>query len=141
MDKKSFVLAALATSQEAVYSPVQIQKLFFLIDKNIPELVGGPHFNFKPYDYGPFDRNVYDQVNVLATEGLVTIVEVPGKQWVKYSLTNDGFTAGQKTFASLKPKARNYMAEASKFVLGLSFAQLVSAIYKAYPDMKENSVF
>jgi hypothetical protein len=38
-------------------------------------------------------------------------------------------------------KAIAYIRQASEFVRSLSFTQLVSAIYKAYPEMRENSVF
>jgi hypothetical protein len=39
--KEQVVLAALAPSECATHSPVQVQKLLFLIDALIPELVGG----------------------------------------------------------------------------------------------------
>lgn len=41
----------------------------------------------------------------------------------------------------LPPKAQTYIERVSTFVRGLSFTQLVSAIYKAYPEMRANSVF
>lgn len=141
LKKQEIVLAALATGKEASYSPVQVQKLLFLIDRNIPYLIEGPIFNFKPYDYGPFDSAVYETVEELAQANLVNVLEVPGRKWAKYSLTEEGQTQGTKLLDSLKPKAKNYIGAASEFVLSLNFAELVSAIYKAYPDMKENSVF
>ena len=42
-----------------IFNPVQIQKLLFLFDREIPEQVGGPHFQFVAYHYGPFDLEVY----------------------------------------------------------------------------------
>ena len=58
MTRKEVVLAALAPAKHAPHSPVQVQKLIFLIDRNIPREVGGPHFDFQPYNYGPFDKAV-----------------------------------------------------------------------------------
>jgi hypothetical protein len=59
MDRSSLVLAALAAAGgNAAFTPVQVQKLLFLIDREAGRLVGGPHFDFLPYDYGPFDRAV-----------------------------------------------------------------------------------
>ncbi|MBI5826721.1 MAG: hypothetical protein HZB22_03200 [Deltaproteobacteria bacterium] len=140
IDKKLIVLAALAASKGKTHTPVQIQKLLFLIDKNVPQMVQGPHFDFTPYDYGPFDKDVYTVLEGLAKEGLVEIIE-SGQIWKKYALTLKGQELGQKVLDSLESKGREFINELSTFVLSLSFPQLVSAIYKAYPEMKQNSVF
>ena len=59
MEKREIILAALAPADGVIHTPVQVQKLLFLIDKKIPHLVGGPYFNFVPYAYGPFDTEIY----------------------------------------------------------------------------------
>lgn len=140
MDKSRLVLAALAASNGDSHSPVQVQKLLFLIDKEIPEYTEGPHFNFLPYDYGPFDKDVYRTLDLLAFVGLVE-TEESGRGWKRYRLTPDGQQHGEKVLADLPANARQYVEDASKFVRSLSFADLVSAIYQAYPEMKVNSVF
>jgi hypothetical protein len=38
-------------------------------------------------------------------------------------------------------QARDYIDRESIFVRSLSFPELVAAIYKAYPEMRANSVF
>jgi hypothetical protein len=47
---------------------VQVQKLFFLLDENIAADLGGRQFSFEPYDYGPFDRAVYSELELLARQ-------------------------------------------------------------------------
>ena len=49
MDKKKILLGALATQEDVIYTPVQVQKLLFLIDRKIGNNIGGPFFKFKPY--------------------------------------------------------------------------------------------
>jgi uncharacterized protein YwgA len=139
MDRKDFVLAILASGGCGVqYSPVQVQKLFFLIDREIPDLVEGPHFNFEPYNYGPFDKAVYDELEGLEDRGYV---ETTFQQtWRNYRLTADGQEKGEKILTSLDQQAQDYIKRASEFVRRLSFRQLVLAIYKAFPEMRENSV-
>ena len=45
------VLAVMAAGGAgARYDPVRVQKLFFLIDREIPEFIDGPYFHFEPYD-------------------------------------------------------------------------------------------
>jgi len=124
-----------------LHSPVQVQKALFLIDRQIPKLIGGPFFDFRPYDYGPFDKDVYDTLEELAREGLVAVEAAPGMRWRRYRLSEAGQEEAQRVIRSLDPRAGDYIAKVSKFVRTLSFEQLVSAIYKAYPDMKVNSVF
>lgn len=141
MDRESLVLAALSPAHGSPHTPVQVQKLLFLIDKNVPKQVGGPYFNFQPYDYGPFDQAVYGALQSLASKGLVVINEETGKRWKEYLLTPEGQRIGEEFFKQLDNGAALYISKLSEFVRSLNFAQLVSAIYKAYPEMKVNSVF
>lgn len=139
MERRELVLAALSVANGAVHTPVQLQKLFFLIDREIPSLVNGPHFQFHAYNYGPFDPSVYRELEVLELGNLAEAV--PQDSWSGYRLTAEGQQLGQSYFNQLDEKARHYITQASEFVRKLSFTQLVSAIYKAYPEMRENSVF
>ena len=140
MDRREIVLAGLSTGNCDLYSPVQIQKLFFLIDKNIADKINNkPFFNFEPYNYGPFDKDVYTTLGELAKEGLVEII--PQGSWDSYKLSNEGQKVGAEIISSLSQPQQEYIKAVSEFVRKLSFSELVSAIYKEYPDMKTNSVF
>lgn len=139
MDRTELVLAAMAPAEGARHTPVQIQKLLFLIDRNIPSDVRGPHFDFQPYHYGPFDREVYVELEKLAQEGDAEIC--PVTRWKTYRLTAQGQEKGDRLLSQLSPRAQEYIKKLSAVVRRMSFSELVSAIYRAYPDMCENSVF
>jgi len=139
LKRPELVLAAMAPAKGGLHTPVQVQKLFFLIDRNIPTAVGGPHFEFKPYSYGPFDRAVYEELEGLAAAGMCEIVK--HHTWNSYRLTPLGQEQGTRFLASLGDLARSYIQHVSEFVRSHTFVELVSGIYKAYPDMKVNSVF
>ncbi len=139
MNQKELILAGLAPAKGASHSPVQVQKLFFLIDRNIPEEIEGPLFNFHPYNYGPFDKTVYDVLLDLTFEGLVDII--PQDLLICYKLTLKGQEEGENLLSDLPKSANKFIEQVSEFVRSLSFTQLVSAIYKAYPEMRANSVF
>ncbi len=140
MNRRQYVLAGMAAGKEAaIFQPVQIQKLFFLLDREIPKHTGGPHFNFSAYDYGPFDSAVYDEVEALAREGLA-MVDKSGFYRV-YSLTHEGLAQGKAALGELTPQGREYAVKAADWVRAVTFNQLVSAIYDRFPDMKANSVF
>ncbi|MDE0282903.1 MAG: hypothetical protein OXN16_17780 [Gammaproteobacteria bacterium] len=140
MNRNAFVLMALAAGGEKKYSPVQVQKLLFLLDDNIPKAVGGPHFDFQPYDYGPFDKEVYSVLEDLDGQNLVSILPAE-RGWNNYMLTPTGFKEGKKHLDGLSAKHREYAEKLAQFVTTVSFTQLVSAIYSHYPEMKVNSVF
>lgn len=140
MDRQQIILAALAAAGEnAMFSPVQVQKLFFLIDREAAQLVEGPHFNFSPYDYGPFDRAVYDELDGLAVAGLVETQK--SGRYRRYALTPMGYETGVAKLNDLPPQASSFFRRAASWVQELSFQQLVAAIYNRYPDMKVNSIF
>ncbi len=138
MTKREVVLAALAPAQGKQHSPVQAQKLLFLLDREVPQLVDGPHFNFEPYNYGPFDKAVYQVLDELDEDELVTIRS--GGWQRTYALTPTGQKKGDRLMGELSEEDQDYIRRASVFVLKLNFLQLVSAIYKAYPDMQKNSI-
>ncbi len=138
MTKQEIVLATLASGKTNFFSPVQVQKLFFLVDKKIGASIGGPFFDFTAYNYGPFDTEVYSTLEILAENKLVSIV----RGWVRsYMLTPEGVKKGKEILNGMEPKFREYLATLSDYVTSLGFAELVTAIYNEYPEMKVNSVF
>ena len=96
------------------------------------------HFNFEPYNYGPFDKAVYQVLDELDEAELVTIRS--GGWQRTYALTPTGQNEGDRLLGELSDSAKDYIRRVSAFVLKLNFLQLVSAIYKAYPDMQKNSI-
>ena len=140
MTRFEAVLAALAAAGEnAYFTPVQVQKLFFLLDKEASHLINGPHFRFAPYDYGPFDREVYNTLDILAAQSSIQVGS--NGRYRIYSLTQSGYQAGVSSLGRLPPLTRDYVVGIAQWVRQLSFEQLVSAIYNRYPEMKVNSVF
>jgi uncharacterized protein len=141
MTREQLILAAMATADRPNHMPVQLQKLFFLIDRRMPKAVDGPHFDFQPYHYGPFDRAVFDVLEKLAAKGLVEVERQSDRRWKKYRLTEQGQERGAKILKTLQEPTRTYLERLSRYVRSMSFPELVSAIYDAYPEMKVNSVF
>lgn len=140
ISREEVVLAALAPAGGTPHTPVQVQKLLFLLDRNLSPSLGGAKFNFQPYHYGPFDRSVYSTLEGLAQQGMVEITQNSGN-WRDYRLTSEGQVCAGQVLAGLDERARSYIERVSAFVRSLSFPDLVSAIYKAYPEMRERSVF
>lgn len=140
MNRSEILLAGLAAGGEnTTYTPVQVQKLFFLLDREASTALGGPFFKFVAYDYGPFDQAVYAGLDDLARRNLASIQNT-GRYRV-YALSPAGQAEGLRLLAGLQPTTREYVANVAKWVRQLSFQQLVASIYNKYPEMKANSVF
>ncbi len=140
--RQKVMLAALASTPSEGFAPVQVQKMFFLFDENIHADLGGKQFNFEPYDYGPFDKTVYQELDRLEALGLVRIYQVnPSAGGRRYSLTPAGQLEGQRHLSNLSMKAQDFMSEVGAWVKTLTFAELVGSIYRAFPRMRERSIF
>lgn len=140
MTRSEMLLAGLAAGGENVtYTPVQVQKLFFLLDKEAAPALGGPFFSFVPYDYGPFDQSVYAGIDDLARRNLAS-VQSTGRYRV-YGLSQSGQAEGRRILEGLQPATREYVGNVARWVRQLTFQQLVASIYNKYPEMKANSVF
>ena len=141
MKLDEYVLAILSTGDGANYSPVQVQKMFFILDQEIPGEIEGPRFDFEPYDYGPFDKAVYEDLRVGQADELVAIEEAPYGRWNEYRATDRGIEKARALQLQINKDQLEFLKELSAWIRRLSFPQLVSAIYKDYPEMRENSIF
>ena len=120
------------------YSPAQIQKLLFLLDREAHHLLGGPHYDFQPYNYGPFDSMVYTVLERLEFQSKAVITQ---GRYRTYSLTNEGQREGSAALAELSPAVQTYLQQIAAWVKSQDFSSLVSAIYQRYPEMRAKSVF
>jgi hypothetical protein len=140
--RQQLLLAILAAAKGRPYSPVQIQKAVFLITRNLPNLVTeGDRFEFVPYDYGPFDSDVYLEAEELQRTGAATIASSGSGRWNVYSATDEGAKRGSEVLSRLAPQSRQYVENVSNWIRSQSFGSLVRSIYEAYPEMRQNSIF
>jgi hypothetical protein len=79
--RDEFLLLALASASDGRLTPVQIQKAMFLLKQEAGQFVGPDFYEFVPYNYGPFNSSIYDDLNALAGAGLVTIDQSQGRSW------------------------------------------------------------
>jgi hypothetical protein len=141
MERTEYVLAVMAASNAAAHTPVQVQKLFFLLDENISAYFGGRQFNFEAFDYGPFDHHVYQELERLERCGDLEIGRTWNDRLSTYRTTLSGQQKGLRILESVPAPARDYIRDVSEWVRSQGFAGLVTAIYDSYPEMRKNSVF
>ncbi|UEM20080.1 SocA family protein [Skermanella mucosa] len=141
LTREELVLATLASQPAAWYQPIHVQKLFFLIDQNCADMIGGRKFDFRPYNFGPFDRTVYDTLDGLSLQGCVITRGQIGVDYREYHLTEDGAARGRMAQGRLPGPVRDYIDRLVPWALSSSFDQIVEAVYEKYPDMRANSIY
>lgn len=141
MTKEELILACMAAGDKALYRPVHIQKLIFIFQDKMKHQIGGEVFSFVPYDYGPFDPSIYHCLEKLAIAGQVSIFGEPLSKNRAYALTDAGCLCGIRILDDLDPQVGEFLKRLSSWVRSLGFAELVSSVYAAFPEMKRNSIF
>jgi len=141
MKRRDWTLLVLAVAEGKPLTPVQLQKVLFLIGQNVPQEHRPEFYDFVPYDYGPFDVTVYQDAESLQKDGLACIRPVPGRQWSEYAATRAGLEVAERIKKSLAPWITKYIQALVEWASNLSFQEIVRAIYKAYPAFKKKSVF
>ena len=138
LDRDQLILAAMSAAGSRSLSPVQVQKLFFILDR---EVFDDSYFQFQPYNYGPFDAQVYRDLDDLREHGLAAIGSESTYGPRAYRLTDDGLEKGREFQAELSEPLQDYIQGLVNWLLPLSFKEIISYIYERYPEMAENSVF
>jgi hypothetical protein len=140
LPREQIALVILSLANGEPFTPVQIQKALFLADDKASGAFSS-RYDFQPYDYGPFDRQVYSDIDELAQNGMAQINQQPGARWRTYSASVVGIDLGQHYAERLTDEQRAVLEKIVQLVRSLSFNELVSAIYRAYPPMRARSVF
>ena len=155
--KQFLPLALLAASDGEVRGKTRLQKLAFLTEQELIEHGIDPH-EFVPYDYGPFSKDLMEDVETLESEGLVKInvrQTFGGDDRYDYRLTKHGreayeendpdydwetvddVTDGEDRFVCIDHFARDVVRDFGEMPL----SNLIDHVYTEHPDYAQNSVF
>lgn len=141
MERKDITLLVIESASDEGLSPLQLQKSLFIIGQS--QLTGLPSdfYAFRPYNYGPFCEEVYQDTDTLVEEGMVFNIPVAGQSWSKYVIAPKGQTRSEEIRKENNIGLVTYINEAVQWVKSLNFSELLRAIYAKYPEYSINSVF
>lgn len=141
--RQRVLLAWLSRSPVTHIDPIRVMKGMFLITMETPEdwLSKNDRYEFEPYNWGPFSRDVYSDLEELQGLGYVSIQSMTGRSWNTYALTEAGHHAAESEVESLDPKLVKYVDTVSQFVMKKGFSDLLNAVYKRYPQYATRSMF
>jgi uncharacterized protein len=142
MERNTWLLLALEAAGRSGLTPAQLQKSLFLLDKEIPQsFAGGDRYYFSAYNYGPFSKQIYDDAERLAAEGLVSITRAEGQNFNDYRITAVGEERAARLKSGVNSSSLGYLKIVVDWAKTKSFSELVRAIYAKYPEFRANSVF
>ena len=138
MRRADLLLRIIAAADGEKLTPAQIQKVAFLLGMKYREFLPDDYYEFRKHDYGPFCADVYRDAELLEHEGKVFITINQRGGWKEYAATVRGYRAELEAI----PKDMSaFIDEKVSWARGLSFQQLIRAIYQEFPDFRENSAF
>lgn len=117
--------------------PVRLMKGGFLAWQQGPQ-EWKELFAFRAYDYGPFDSRLYRIRDGLIQSGLLAVTRKG--RYDSYALT-DGGRARVMELTRKEPAQADYLRRVGAWVTSLSFSDLLTEIYAAFPEFATNSVF
>lgn len=136
------LLAAIGDS--SIEGRTRLQKLLFLIQKQAEsdnEVEFEQSYEFIAYDYGPFSKEIYDDIERLSRRGLIE--EDPqrlddGVIKYNYKLTEKGkaIAAERGLLENLPDVFNNIISEFADEELD----EIIDYVYSEYPEYAENSV-
>jgi uncharacterized protein len=142
MERRDWNLLVLSAAGGEPFSPVQLQKSLFLLEKTLPsEVLGEGFYHFDPYNYGPFDSDVYADASILTFGGWARASQSSRGRWTEYAATPAGIKRAKELAATLPEGIEDYIGKIVRWVREQSFTSLVREIYRHFPEMKANSVF
>lgn len=144
---RDLLLALFAASEPDEWlDPIRVMKGLFLAqmetgsDPNDRVPMTSPPFRFEPYSYGPFSQGVYRELESLREDGLLQSSPIMGKDYLVWSLTDQGKAAAQLAMAQLGPDGEARVRHARSVVRQHSFDGLLRYVYSRYPDHATRSV-
>lgn len=130
--------------EEAVYGRTRFQKMVFMLQQRLADDESINTYPFEAYDYGPFSKELYDDIDDLIEQDLIeeTREEFDGDKVIyEYELTDKG----QGLISQIIESDSSYEIFSLSEDLKQEFNQkdlseLLDIVYSEYPEYARNSV-
>ena len=137
--RRDIVAAALAAAgPEAFCDPIQLQVRLFLIDRKVPNRIGGPCFDFRPGPLGPTDYSLYNDIGTMAATD-EAIIDQSGPTTF-FRLTEAGRAKGEAVLATLDSPVADYFGRLARWTSLVPYGTMLRSIYQEYPEMSTKCV-
>lgn len=119
---------------------LRMQKAVFIVQQAGPNAWRGG-FSFVPWDWGPYSRDLTNEVSRLQSEGLLETEPVEWRRYPRYRTTAQGEELAAAVAETLEGSQLDYLRRVRRYVTSRSFAQLLREVYARFPEYAVNSRF
>ena len=137
VDRSDILLTIIAVADGGELSRVQLQKVAFLVSEEFKGRLPEGFYEFDKHHYGPFSLDIYGDIEMLHYWGWIHIKSGAERRLDTYSIAEHLNVEGFQLPADIK----DYIKKTVAWVMGMSFRELVSAVYLLFPEYRENSIF
>ena len=151
MHRKLLPLALMyANDGEPIEGRTRLQKMVFLMQKELEQRdqsgTVGLEYDFIPYDYGPFSKELYDDLDAMIEQEFVDDTEEPlrsGKVKYIYEIEDDGEELVDSESESWEDvdAIMQLAREIKKNYNNMLLSELIEYVYSEYPEYAERSVY
>ncbi len=134
---QDWLLIYLSECENKPLDPIRIMKGMFLHAQESP-ISPSEGYAFVPYTYGPFTKNIYQDLDELEHRGLIRR-NPRGPRWDYRECTVSGLQQATLLRKTASPSALTSIVSIKEKILSLSFNDLLREVYTRYPDFAVNS--
>ena len=141
MTRKDWLLLAVSGREgrdAAPIDPLRLMKTLFVVSQQL-DLETPDFYQFVPYSYGPFAREIYPDLDQLEYEELIEAVPNPGRTWPRYRATSTGAEAAATLVAAGGWRA-DHLLTVRDWAASISFRDLLRSVYQQWPEYAQNSI-
>lgn len=139
--RRDWTLLVVAAAGGESLSPIQLQKVLFLLERESGIDLGPGYYEFRPHNFGPYDPAVTKDADVLDQRGLVSAQMPPFGSWSEYRITDAGAERARSLTEELSESDWDAIVKIVDWTRRQSFDELCQAIYAKYPDMRAKSIY
>ena len=135
MEKREWLLLSI----EERIEPIQLQKMLFKFARE-SKAPKNELYEFEPYNWGPCSFEIYEDLGILRSEGLIEAVPT-GRGWNVYRLSNPGGAVVEELRKKADSQSLGKLDATRKYVISRDFETLLKDVYEDYPEFSKKSLF
>lgn len=120
-----------ATKNPAINGMLMFTKQFFVFVKEVKSDLQ-EHFNFIPFDYGPYSFVLKQIINDLVNEDYIVVEKSDDRQ--DFILTNKGVEKAEMLSKNLDEKTKHTLENLRREATQLGYRGVLRYVYSRYPE-------
>ncbi len=137
VSRSDILLAIIAAANGKELSRVQLQKVAFLVSEEFKSRLPGDFYVFDKEKFGPFCIDIYNDTEMLHYWGWIRVTAGAQPRNDSYSIA----TSVDIDSFQLDDDIKAYIKETVAWVVDMSFGEIVRAVYRLFPEYRDNSIF